>query len=269
MSSEETERLDAKSQHGQFQWELENEFELAPRIAKAVVETARQIYELDRLNSATEKNGTVKKLVIRRQAQHGPPMEKLEKTRVSLTLDKGQEDQKVFREQGSSALRQKKILRMVEEANQQGGTLSQEDLADLLEVSVRTIQRDINKLEDDGLTVATRGIIEDIGPATSHKVKIVEMYLKGYTYSEIATRSRHRPFSIQRYITHFSQVVLLTDRGLEVEEIRFGVGISRRLVEQYQQLYEKYDTPEYEQRLEDLITIRRPDREDQKKGDVA
>jgi Fic family protein len=63
--------------------------------------------------------------------------------RVELTLDHGSDDREVLRTQGPQARRQHKILRLSEEAEEQGGILTQEDLGRLLQVSSRTIRSDI------------------------------------------------------------------------------------------------------------------------------
>lgn len=111
MPSERLRRLQSKSHHGQFQWVLENEFELSPREAGAVVETARNIYDLDRLKSVKEKDhGQVERIVVSQQTQHGSPMEAPENVKVTVTLDSGEDDQQVGRIQGSTAMRQKRIM---------------------------------------------------------------------------------------------------------------------------------------------------------------
>jgi len=55
----------------------------------------------------------------------------------------------------------------------------------LLNSSRRTIQREMAYLKKQEIIIPTRGSIQDIGPAISHKTRIVELYLKGYEYIEI------------------------------------------------------------------------------------
>ena len=49
----------------------------------------------------------------------------------------------------------------------------------------------------------TRGNRMDIGPGTSHKAKIVELYLKGYEFTDIKRNTRHSSESIARYLKEF------------------------------------------------------------------
>jgi hypothetical protein len=41
------------------------------------------------------------------------------------------------------------------------------------------------RCDKQGIVVPTRGEIQDIGPTVSHKSKIIELYLKGYEYTDI------------------------------------------------------------------------------------
>ena len=70
----------------------------------------------------------------------------------------------------------------------------------MLQTGVRTIRRDIAQLRAAGHWVPTRGVVHDTGRGQSHKAKIVEMYLRRMTYSQIAKRARHSPEAIKRYV---------------------------------------------------------------------
>jgi len=254
MSTTALERIESKTKHAQFVQILESEFEFSPRTARAVMETAKEIYDLDKIDpTLLGKKGQVVVTVVSGKAKHGPRLQELPMIEVVLTQYAGQEDEEIMRRQGNSALRQHQILRMIDECREQGGTLTQEDIANILRVSTRTIRRDIKALREAGFTVSTRGITHDIGPSISHKTRIVQFYLERKTYSEISRVSRHSPASIKRYLNNFSQVVFLQNRGLTTKEIAYSIGITARLVKEYLGLYLKYNTPEYQDRIIDLI----------------
>ncbi|MCD6317755.1 DUF1670 domain-containing protein, partial [Candidatus Aerophobetes bacterium] len=156
---------------------------------------------------------------------------------------------------GRVALRQIRILRLVEEALDQGGILTQEDLAHILRVDVRTIKRDIAYLRRKRYLVHTRGQIKGIGRGKSHKVAIVELYLQRHTYTEISRRTRHSPFAIKRYLTTFSRVINLKRKEVDSEEIAFLLGISSHLTGEYLKLYQKYNLPQYQDRIEDISSL--------------
>ena len=80
-----------------------------------------------------------------------------EKVTVTLTLDAGETDVKLKHQNGTAALRRHRLLRIYQEAAGQRAALTQEELARLLNVSVRTIRRDIKTLQSEGYTVRTLG----------------------------------------------------------------------------------------------------------------
>jgi len=164
-------------------------------------------------------------------------------------------DIRVLSEEGTSALRKHKIIRMANEALDQGGLLTQEDLAVLLCSSRRTIRRDIKELKVQGIEVPTRGTLQDIGPGITHKSKVVKMWLEGYEYTDIERKSGHSGCSVQRYLSGFSKVVRFYSRGYSSPEIRELADMSERLVEEYLDLYETFrDRPESQIRFQQILS---------------
>jgi len=173
------------------------------------------------------------------QEPPGKPIDRLRLVPVTLTTS-DPDDAAVLREKGVTGLRKHKLLRLANEAYDQGGLLIQEDLALLLTTSIRTIQRDMQEMRQQGIVVPTRGEIQDIGPTVSHKTKIIELYLKGYEYTEIEQRTRHTGEAIKRYISGFSKVVLLSNQGYSVIQIRELTNSSEKVITEYLALYEAY-----------------------------
>ncbi|MCL6613405.1 MAG: DUF1670 domain-containing protein [Firmicutes bacterium] len=254
MESEAIARQEAKTRDGIFLDTLMHDFELPPRTAQSIVETAKSIYRLEQFDAdrLCEAGKTVRH-VISIKAKHGPRLKELPMVSVTLTLDAGKEDQEVFREHGSKSLRQTRIVRVADEALEQGGVLTQEDLADLLHADIRTIRRDIRELLEREVRVPTRGLYHDIGPTVSHKVRIVELYLEYRTYSEISRLTRHFTASIQRYLQDFCRVARCHRQGIPLSEIGHIVGLSQRLARDYAELYLRSKTPEREERLADML----------------
>ena len=95
----------------------------------------------------------------------GKPLSECRLARVVLTIHEP-EDIKISGQQGADGLRSHCILRLTEEAREQDGLLTQEDLARLLFCDVRTVRRDIRDFRGKGIVVATRGQQKDsrIGP---------------------------------------------------------------------------------------------------------
>ncbi|MGQ9823746.1 MAG: DUF1670 domain-containing protein, partial [Desulfotomaculales bacterium] len=107
--------------------------------------------------------------------------------------------QEVFRKHGVQGLREVQICRMTEEALEQGGILAQEDLADILQVDIRTGRRAIKQPQESGVRVQTRGIYHDIGLSISHKAWIVSFYLGYKTYSETVRNAPKKPSNGKKF----------------------------------------------------------------------
>ena len=84
-------------------------------------------------------------------------------------------------------------------------------------------------------------------------MQVVELYLKRQTFTQIRQRMRHSLLSIANYVITFALVVAHTRDGHSVDEIAFLMQISVGLVRQYQDLYERYNLPEYRERIEEMI----------------
>lgn len=75
---------------------------------------------------------------------------------VRLTLI-GQNDDRVLKESGLVELRRKRIIRLTNEAKEQGSLLGFDDLSSLLLTSLATLKRDVSYLEGQGCNVPMRG----------------------------------------------------------------------------------------------------------------
>jgi hypothetical protein len=252
MARRQRERLAEKTVERQFLYELETDFELAPATSRAVLETAQQVLLLSSENGDV-REGQMRVTAVSVDEPSGKPLSEMRKVGVVVTLDGGMADLEVLERFGGVGLRRVRLLRMAEEAVDQGGVLTQEDLARLLQTDVRTIRRDVAALRREGHWIPTRGTVKEIGRGQSHKAKIVEMYLQRMTYTEIVRKARHAPSSIKRYVETFGRVVVLWEKGIwDVVEIAYVVGLSRRLVGEYLVLRDRYDRPEYRDRMEEI-----------------
>ena len=149
----------------------------------------------------------------------------------------------------------KRIMRISNETYVQGALLTHADIAIILGESTKTISRHITALEKKGELVPTRGKWKDIGPGVSHKKKILELYLKGYEYTEIERKTRHSGEAIMRYVKDFARILVLSEEGYGDEELRIITGLSEKTIREYKQLIEIYSTEEYQERLDQLHSI--------------
>ena len=215
---------------------LRKEFELSPAESQGVLDLAQRCL----FGDGPSNVGLIRFICASQKARHGKPLKEQDLLEVELSLDNGVDDLNVLRDQGSETLRQLKILRLTEEAYLQGGLLTQEDLGRMLQVSSRTIRKDMQVLQCDGNTIHTRGNDQDIGPGVSHKTHIIDLYLSGMTYHEIMQKTRHSAHAIKRYVSTFGRLLIMLNKGLKLSEISRLLGCSERLTKEYLVLFNKY-----------------------------
>ena len=242
-------RLVAKTPQQQFLQRLCHEFGYAPRIAKAILEEARAHL----LGDSPPATGQMRVLLAKRAAGPGRPLRETEQVLVAWTIDAGAEDLRVLQTGGRIALRQARIVRLLDEALDQGAVATQEDLARALQTSVSTIKRDCAQLRQQGIRVPTRGYVKGVGRGQSHKAQIIERWMQNWTYDQIARDVRHDVSSIQRYVNHFIRVVWLQRQSYTAEQIAHLLQIGIALVHEYLALAQVYGKDRYKERMESCL----------------
>jgi DNA-binding Lrp family transcriptional regulator len=243
------ERLATKTPEASFLHVLQDEFDFSLRVSREVMNTAKEML-IGSTPASAVRPGQTRLVVASLNAPFGPPLSDAEKVEVTLTVDNGDEDAKVKEREGTEGLRRGQILRLTEEALEQGGVLTQEDLARALRVDRRTIARAVKALKEEGHLVQTRGAVKGVGRCQTHKVRIIELWLDRRGYDKIAQWVHHSPQSIKRYISTFLRIVILHREETAVSEIAFLTRSSERLVKDYLEVYEA--TQSKTQRLEKL-----------------
>jgi len=139
-----------------------------------------------------------------------------------------------------------KAVRLATHAYQQGGLLSLSDLAFLLGMGVDSLQKAMARSK---VFLPSRGTIMDIGRGVTHRIEIIRLYVQGYTEPQIVKRTHHTYESVASYVSNFTRVMLLVDRGLPPSHIRKILRMSLRLVNEYIALYRELDVPEHQWKL--------------------
>lgn len=226
-------RQELKSFEGEFLYELQHSYELSPRLSEQILQTAKQsLYQGERY-----QQGQIVVVVAGLEDKSGKQLARVEKRRVTLTVDNGTEDLQALQAFGRPGLRRTIIQRITEEAIEQGGILSQEDLSHCLHCSVRTIKRDIQAIRSLGIEVITRGVLHNIGRGQTHKSQIINLHLNGFTYTEIKRKTQHSISAIKRYLESFSKVLMSIHYGIkQTKEIALVTGLSVPLISQYRQI---------------------------------
>jgi AraC-like DNA-binding protein len=240
-------RLAGKSRLHRIQVELQQGYNLSPVEAQVLARRVQQL--VDEQTGTARQPGQVSYQAIAVGEPAGKPLAACRKVPVHLSLVV-EEDAQVWARQGPQALRRLRVQRLVYEALLQGGVLSQEDLATLLGISRKSVQRIFADFREQGQPLPSRGEIEDIGRGVSHKVPVIRRYVQDMSFSRISLElQRHGIASMVRYLRHFALVLVLEDQGLTPDQMRSVVGISPGLIEQYRALYAELSVPAYARTL--------------------
>lgn len=227
-------RLAAKHLDQQFTRHIIAGLNCSPYEADAVLEAVHQIYAPIFDSAHALRPGQILLPVVCVEVPPGPRLIDSRQMLVLLTLEDLQEDLPVRKTGGVVALRRHRLVRICNEAFQQGGLLTLEDIAyRLFNCGQRTLCRDLQALRRHNINVPLRSTIQDMGRSLSHRSLIVRLWLDGHEYSEITRRTCHSVPSVQNYIDKFRRVVLLAQQKLDLETLAFMAGISKPLVQNY------------------------------------
>jgi hypothetical protein len=128
-----------------------------------------------------------------------------------------------------------KSLRLCRQAHQQGGVLSNSDLAELLSGDSSAIGSLIAEHErKNNCVIPRRATIHDVGTGVTHKRIICrKRYVEGKPVHIIAKETCHTRESIDRYLGMFSRVRQCRHEGLSTQQISFTLDCSKTLVQEY------------------------------------
>ena len=131
-------------------------------------------------------------------------------------------------------LRIKKVERWTQQAFDQGGLLSQLDLAVLMSVNEATAREYVREYQSlYNRTLPTKGNIQMIGGGQTHKNEIISDYLNGYLVPTICQRTNHSKDAVERYIRDFEAVKLLYKKFDDLNIISLVSRLSKSVVSQY------------------------------------
>lgn len=214
---------------------------LSPWEAEVLVDAINEVYFSDP-DLKVLSHGQMKYACISAKEGAGKPLASCQLVSVSLQMLDEEDRQGLpsAGKQGSIVRRHRKITRLTEEAREQGGLLSQEDLATLLDTDVRTIRRDVHALRKDGIVVATRGQQKDIGPGVSHRGVAIRLWLDGKEPVEVACAINHSIGAVENYLEKFKRVAYLRGKSFDDFQIALTVGISLASVKTFVDIYKAY-----------------------------
>lgn len=251
--SDSAERLQSKSILHAIQAELQQGYNLSPVEAQVLARRVQQLVN-EQLGQARQP-GQITYQAIAVDEPPGKALRACRKVAVHLTVF-APEDGQTWAGAGAEALRRERVRRLVYEALVQGGALSQEDIACILSIGRKTVQRIFAWYREQGQRLPSRGEIQDMGRGVSHKVPVIRRYVQDLSFTHISRElGNHGIDSMARYLRHFALVMVLEVRGLSPEQMQSVIGISSNLVNEYRALYAELNVPEHQRTLQRLQQV--------------
>ena len=241
-------RLAAKSLDHQFVNEIIQGLNCSPFEAEAILDTVYRVFGDYFDTSETLKPGQIRLPVVSIEAQNAQRLTDAKQVTVTLTLTDDKEDLPIRKQAGVVGLRRHRIQRICQQALDQGGLLTVEDLAyRIFNCGPRTICRDLQYFRDNDTFIPLRSTVKDIGRTLSHRVLIIKQWAKGKEYTEISRDTAHSLKAVQNYVDKFKRTIALCDAGYNVSKISFLLRLSAALVEEYIDLYHQLDFVDHRQ----------------------
>lgn len=256
-------RLESKNAKNAIIQKLANDFNLTPIIAEAYYQQV-STYFSEHTNIALS-SGDISYEAVASDEPAGKHIRLTRKVSLKLKLLDANSDFEALSDFGLAGLRRHRLERITRQAYDQGALLSYEDIALILTTSPATVKRDIALLKRQGKFIMSRGAKLDMGPGISHKTSIIELFFKGYSFTEIEQKTNHSEISVKRYLADFVQVASLYKQKFSLNQIRLIAQKSDRLVREYCQIFDYYYKLD-NKRLTDLLTPQEADPSAKKKS---
>jgi len=170
----------------------------------------------------------------------GQRVEDYKSVRISLPLV-NESDLKMLDTMPSKERDKQKIARLINSAYAQGGLLTVEEIALIVNRSTLSVSKRIKEYQQERQVVLPiKGNKLDIGPGITHKRIIIELYEKKVAPPDIARQVNHSQEAVDRYIKDYERVKFLVRRGLDITEISHLTGRGKQVIKQYLEVLKRH-----------------------------
>ena len=146
------------------------------------------------------------------------------------------------RGENRTKIRQRIAVRLFDEAYQQGGVLTEVDVAVIMGLTDNTISKYVTDFEaKNDRSVPRRGTVHDMGASVTHKRQICyRVIVLGQSIEQTARETCHSPESVTRYVQDYRRIAHCLANGFSVLETAFAAKLSPRLVNEYANLIDDF-----------------------------
>jgi predicted transcriptional regulator len=189
---------------------------------------------------------------INEKASYGKTIEKTKLVPVQLDLIHTDDIEAFIKGKKAKDIRKQIMARLFKQAPKQNGVIGNADAALMLKVNPATISRYIKEWENENKEVLPRrGVVHDLGPATTHKKEICyHVLVEGMSIEDTARLTNHSPEAVTRYVRDFKRVHTCLKQGLSARQTKYILNISSKLTEEYIGLIKKHNL-DYEKFLQE------------------
>lgn len=172
------------------------------------------------------------------KASYGKSMAKTRIVPVVLTLVSHDDISRLKNRIPMATVKRDIMARLYQEADQQGGTLSETDVALMFMISLPTVTKHTLIYEKEHQNILPRrGTVHDLGSSMSHKRLICKKRkIERKPASLVAQETNHSPEAVERYSLNLDRITFCLNKKLSIEEASFVTGISNKLTIEYRNL---------------------------------
>lgn len=246
-------RMEPKSLNGLMITHFQHHYKLSPQAAQTIcndVVLFRNVF-----GQSARAEGQILHYAVKLGEPASKRIRDCQLIPVKLTLI-DPKDTAYLKEHGLQGLTKYILWRISKEAYEQGAVLSTEDAAYMLHISERTVRRHKQLLKKDGKSITLRGDVADMGPGSCHRVPIIELYLQGYSETEVAQRTNHTLERVEEYLYDFLRISLLLKDEYSPGIASRLTGLSKSKVLAIKQVYDRLTTDSfYDEPLQRVLEI--------------
>jgi len=211
-----------------------------PIVRENIADALIEIFEQNALPKDRIKHGQMLWNALDKNTRADSPKRKYKPVVLTLVSD---EDIKLFEKQTSPREIKKQVMaRIIKEAYQQGGILSNRDTSLILAYSDTKLSAlRIEYEKENKVVLPHTGVMHDMGSTITHKVMIVYKHVVEKKATNIvALETNHSQKAVDHYIKDYHRVKTLFDDKKDIQYIHMATRIAKPVIGQYLDIIKQY-----------------------------
>lgn len=163
---------------------------------------------------------------------------------VVLTMVSQDDVQQLKNGTRPTQIRKQTIARIINEAIEQGGILSNRDIALItLNDPSKTSELRANYEQENNITLPHTGVLHDMGSCITHKKQIVyKVVVEKKDPTVVALETNHSIRAVDNYVQNYNRVKTAFKHDPDINSIHFLTNIAKNVIKQYINIYQEFET---------------------------